>query len=71
MRKIVDGDERTPSAIAQDLGLVGQVVTSEQVKETVYQTIAENTSILDECIREDDSRKVMNIVGQVMHALNP
>ena len=71
MRKIVDGDERTPSAIAQDLGLVGQVVTSEQVKETVYQTIAENTNILDECIKEDDSRKVMNIVGQAMTALNP
>ena len=71
MQKIVEGDERMPSVIAEDLGLVGTVVTSEEVKNTATSIISQNTDILDECIREDDYRKVMVIVGKVMFVLNP
>ena len=71
MKKIVEGDERMPSVIAEDLGLVGTVVTSEEVKRTTAEIIADNTDILDYCIREDDYRKVMIVVGKVMHVLNP
>jgi len=71
MKKIIDGDERMPSEIAEDLGLVGTVVTSEEVRSTAVEIIAQNTDILDECIKEDDYRKVMTIVGKVMGVLNP
>jgi len=40
MRKIIEGDQRMPNEIAEDLGLVGQVVTSELVKTAVAQIIA-------------------------------
>lgn len=40
MTKIIDGDERMPSAIAEDLGLVGTVVTSEEVKNTATSIIS-------------------------------
>ena len=40
MKKIIDGDERMPSAIAEDLGLVGTVVTSEEVKSTAASIIS-------------------------------
>lgn len=44
---------------------------SELVKTTTSQTIALCTDILDECIREDDERPLMIIVGKVMENLNP
>ena len=47
MKKIIGGDERMPSSIAEDLGLVGQVVTSEQVKTTAFEVISQNSDILD------------------------
>merc|ERR1711981_634836 len=71
MRKIVHGDGRMPTVIATDLGLVGDVVVSDIVRSTVAQTIAQNTAILDECIRESDTRPTMVIVGMVMNTLNP
>ena len=71
MKKILEGDERMPSEIAEDLGLVGTVVTSEEVKQTTASIVSQNTDILDECIRENDDRKLMNIVGKVMGVLTP
>ena len=71
MRKIIEGDDRMPATIAEDLGLVGTIVISEEVRNTANEIIAQNTDILDECIREDDYRKLMTIVGKVMHVLNP
>ena len=46
-------------------------MTSEAVKSTVVSIVAENTDIIDECIRENDNRKIMTIVGKVMGVLNP
>ena len=71
MTKILEGDERMPSVIAEDLGLVGTVVTGEEVKAAAASIISQNTDILDECIRENDNRKLMSIVGKVMAVLNP
>ena len=71
MNKIIDGDERMPSEIAEDLGLVGQVVVSDTVKTTTAQIIAQHADLLDQCIREDDERPLMTIVSAVMASLNP
>ena len=71
MKKIVDGDDRMPGEIAEDLGLVGTVSTTEDVKATVQTIIGANTDILDYCIQEKDNRKVMVIVGKIMSVLNP
>lgn len=71
MDKIIDGDERMPSVIAEDLGLVGQVSISEDVKATTNRVLANNQDILDRCIKEDDELPLMKIVTQVMSELNP
>ena len=71
MKKIVDGDDRMPSEIAEDLGLVGTVSTTEDVKSAAQTIISANTDILDHCIKEKDNRKVMVIVGKIMGVLNP
>ena len=71
MDKIIDGDERMPSVIAEDLGLVGQVNISEDVKATTNRVLANNQAILDQCISLDDELPLMKIVTQVMSELNP
>ena len=71
MNRIIDGDERMPNEIAEDLGLVGQVVISDLVKTTTAQVIAQNTELLDKCINEEDERPLMTIVSAVMASLNP
>lgn len=71
LRKILEGDDRMPHDIAENLGLVGDVVISEQVKVVVADTIKTNSDILDDCIREDDDRGVMVVVGKAMASLNP
>lgn len=71
MHKIIEGDERMPSVIAEDLGMVGQVVLSDLVKSTVIEIINDSTDILDQCIEENDNRKIMSIVNKAMNKLNP
>merc|ERR1712107_287618 len=68
---IVDGDDRSPKEIAEDLGLVGQVVVSEDVKSATNRVLASNAEVLDQCLRDDDERPLMKIVTQVMSDLNP
>ena len=71
MQKIVTGDDRMPKKIAEDLGFVGTVSVGEDVKAVAMDVIANNTDILDHCIREKDNRKLMTIVGKIMSQLNP
>ena len=66
MKKIVDGDQRMPGEIADDLGLVGSVVATEDVKTVAKAIVSQNTDILDFCIKEKDNRKAMTIVGKIM-----
>lgn len=71
MNNIIDGDTRMPGEMAEDLGLVGSVVTSEVVKTATAAVLAQSGETLDECIREDDERPLMKIVSHVMSSLNP
>jgi aspartyl-tRNA(Asn)/glutamyl-tRNA(Gln) amidotransferase subunit B len=71
MKKIVDGDQRMPGEIAEDLGLVGTVTATEDVKTVAQGIISQHADVLDYCIKEKDNRKAMVIVGKVMGALNP
>lgn len=71
MNKIIDGDSRMPAEIAEDLGLVGSVMISDDVKAMTAKVLAQSADILDECIREEDERPLMKIVTTVMSDLNP
>ena len=60
--KIVDGDDRMPSVIAEDLGLVGQVTIGDDVRATTNRVLAANQDILDQCLKLDDELPLMKIV---------
>ena len=60
-----------PQKIAEDLGFVGTVSVPQDVREASMEIIAESTDILDHCIKENDNRKLMVIVGRIMAKLNP
>ena len=46
MMQIIDGDERSPKEIAQDLGLTATVTINQEVQDAVAQVIEENPSIV-------------------------
>jgi len=71
MDKVIDGDARMPAVIAEDLGLVGQVVIGEDVKACTMRVLASRGDILDHCIKIDDELPLMKIVTQIMSDLNP
>jgi Asp-tRNA(Asn)/Glu-tRNA(Gln) amidotransferase B subunit len=62
---IIDGDERMPSQIAEDLGLTTSVTISEDIQTAVKKVLEENADIVEK-IKGGNDRPVMALVGKVM-----
>ena len=71
MMKIVDGDTRMPSVIAEEQGFVGGTPISDEVREACKAALAdpESSAAIQKYIA-GDSRAVMVIVGRIMKAVN-
>ena len=66
---IIDGDERMPSTIAEDSGFVGEVITTDEVKQAVAEVVNSNPAIIEKIIAGND-RPLMSLVGKVMRSIN-
>jgi len=71
MMKIVDGDTRMPSVIAEEQGFVGGTPISDEVREACKVALAdpESSAAIQKYIA-GDNRAVMVIVGRIMKAVN-
>lgn len=68
--RIVDGDTRMPTEIADQLGFTGPVITSAEVKTAVDKIFTENPHIVEKIQKTGNMGPVMSLVGKVMEALN-
>lgn len=69
MMRIIDGDERMPQEIADDLGLTRGTDMNQEVHDAVTLVIESNPEIVKK-IKEGNDRPIMSLVGQVMKAVN-
>ena len=71
MMSIVDGDDRMPSAIAEEQGFVGGSATSDEVLQAVAAALSdpENAQNIKK-VQDGDARGIMPVVGRVMRAVN-
>ena len=70
MMKIIDGDERMPTEIADQLGFTGAVITSAEVKAAVDDILSKNAQIVQKIQKTGNMGPVMSLVGKVMEAVN-
>ena len=68
--RIIDGDARMPTEIADELGFTGAVVTSAEVKAAVDKVLSENPQIVQKIQKTGNMGPVMSLVGKVMEAVN-
>ena len=68
--RIIDGDARMPTEIADELGFTGAVVTSVEVKAAVDKVLSENPQIVQKIQKTGNMGPVMSLVGKVMEAVN-
>ena len=71
MMAIIDDDKRSPSQIAEEQGLMGGIMTSDEVRDAVMSCIKDeaNAAVVGK-ILGGNSRPVMSLVGKVMKAVN-
>ena len=67
--QIIDGDDRMPKEIADDLGLTKSVTIDQEVQDAVGKIITENPDIVQK-IMDGNDRPIMSLVGKVMSAVN-
>jgi len=70
MMKIIDGDERMPTEMADKLGFTGAVITSAEVKAAVDDVLSKNPQIIQKIQKTGNMGPVMSLVGKVMEAVN-
>lgn len=68
--RIVDGDTRMPTEIADEAGFTGPVVTSAEVKAAVDKVFTENPQIIQKIQKTGNMGPVMSLVGKVMEVVN-
>lgn len=71
MMKIVDGDKRMPSVIAEEQGFIGGPMTTNEVRDACEVTLSDekNAKVITKVLA-GNTRPLMSLVGQVMKALN-
>jgi Asp-tRNA(Asn)/Glu-tRNA(Gln) amidotransferase B subunit len=70
MMRIIDGDQRMPTEIADSLNFTGEVITSAEVKAAVDDILAKNQQIVQKIQKTGNMGPVMSLVGKVMDAVN-
>lgn len=70
MMAIIDGDQRLPSVIADELGFRGGAVADEAIVVQVGIVIDQNPLIVEKIIKKNRTGPIMALVGQVMSATN-
>jgi Asp-tRNA(Asn)/Glu-tRNA(Gln) amidotransferase B subunit len=70
MMKVIDGDKRSPKEIAEELGYVGETITTERLSNAVDEIIFKNKEIVSKIIKTGKTGPTMALVGQVMELLN-
>ena len=69
MMQIIDGDQRMPGEIAEDLGLSRSVNINQEVQDAVDLVIQENPDVVKK-IQEGNLRRVNNLMGLAMKMVN-
>lgn len=70
MTRIIDGDEDTPTQIADKLGLIGDEISLQDVQDVIDQVLEEKKTIVQKILRTGKTGPVMSLVGSVMQKLN-
>lgn len=70
MKKIIDGDARMPNEIAADMGLIGQVATSDALVKAVDRVVADNDEDVQKYLKKGRDITLMSLVGKLMSSHN-
>ena len=71
MMEVIDGDNRMPSAIAEEKGFVGGPMTTDEVRNACEVALSDdkNAKVVKKVLA-GNSKPLMSLVGQVMKSLN-